>query len=171
MSGAGYSLSDADIRRAAKTKVWLYSDLLKKKSLQGLFDSKGRCALLYETTSPTSGHWVAMIRRGGSLEYFDPYGGIPPDGELRWLGAAQAAALGENTRWLSQLLKASGLRVTSNPYHYQAHTAGNNECGRHVVARLHYWPLSEQEYHALVQRSGLSPDEWALHVSQELLGK
>ncbi len=173
--GSGYALSDEDIAHAADTHVIEYSDLFNAPSLASVFDPKGRVVMLYETTGPLSGHWVCMIRRGGSVEYFDPYGGIRPDGELKWLTPAKAAQLGENQKTLSKLIAASGLSLTVNPFHYQAQTPGNNECGRHCVARVHFSFLTEPEYHRMVtsecRSAGYSsPDQWALMVSNQLMG-
>lgn len=170
-AGAGYELSDSDIRRATHTKVWTYSQLLRKTSLAQLLDAKGRCVILYETQGPLVGHWVALLRHPGGIEYFDPYGGIAPDGEARWLSPGKLAALGENTKALSALIRASGLPLSVNPCHYQSKAPGNNECGRHCVSRVHFSSLSEADYNAMIKRSGLSPDAFVLNVSQKLLGK
>lgn len=169
--GDGYSLSDADIRRAVHTKVWIYKDLLNKNSLEGMWDSKGRFALLWEVDSPQEGHWVCLIRKGDSVEYFDPYGGYRPDGERTWLSAEKAHELGEDEGKLSALIKASGLALSSNPFHYQSKAQGNNECGRHVVSRLYYYRLSETDYDAVIKKSGKTPDQFVLDVSNSLLHK
>jgi hypothetical protein len=172
MADASYALSDTDIQQAIGVKPTLYyPDLFKVDNINQILDKKGRAVVLYLTTSLTNGHWVGLIKKGKTIEYFDPYGHYKPDGESRWLTKNKQHQLHEDTHRLTELLNKSGYEVTVNPFPYQGHQQGNNECGRHTVSRLYYYKMSEPEYMEMIRRSGMTPDQFALQTSYSLLGK
>jgi len=166
-----YALTDKDIREALGTNVFLYPDLYKVQHLDELFDDKGRFVLLYLTKSQNQGHWVAMLKKGNTLEYFDSYGGHLPDTERQWLSQSKLRELNQDHPRFMELVANSGYKLSYNPYAYQDQTKHNNTCGRHVVARLYLHKLREKQYRNLIKRTGLDPDEFAIRVSYALLGK
>ena len=168
-----YALSDVDIKNALKTdKVHIYApDLYNVNKIDDLFDKKGRAVILYLTTGPTNGHWVGMIKKGDTIHYFDPYGGMRPDGERVWLSNEKLKELDQKEPRLSQLLAKSKYKVTYNPYAYQSNEMNNNTCGRHVISRLYYSNLSEPDYRKMIMNSGLDPDEFVIRLTHKLIGK
>ena len=64
-----YALSDSDINHILEpdTKVQQYRVLDNMHHIDELFDKLGRAVLLYSTDSPTSGHWVGLIKKGTPL--------------------------------------------------------------------------------------------------------
>lgn len=168
----GYALTDRDIEDAIHTKVYLYyPDLYQVRNLDDLFDSKGRAVILYLTRSPSEGHWTCLIKKGKTIEYFDPYGGYLPDTERSWIPKSTLRSLHEDKPRLSQLIQQSGYKLIYNPYGYQSEGRGISTCGRHCVARLYFYRLSEPQYKKLIESTGLSPDEFVTRLSYSLIGK
>jgi len=171
--GIGYPLSDTDIQQIlGGTSLFKYPELDKMESIDEAFDEHGRCIMLYLTQSHDSGHWVCMMKRGdNTLEYFDPYGGYKPDGERKWLSKEKAEELGEDDATLSKLIRASGYKVISNPYHFQKEGGDINTCGRHCCVRLLLGHLSLPQYKKMIDDSGLPADEFVTTLTAQVLKK
>ena len=167
-----YPLSDADIRKILGNGISIitYPDLGKMNSIDEAFDSKGRCIMLYLTESETSGHWVCMLKKRGSIEFFDPYG-EPPDKPLTTLSDEQREALGEGEPLLTEMLRASGKPVYYNTHGFQKDRADVATCGRHSVVRCLYAPYTLEKYKACIDKSGMSPDNFVSALTAQKLGK
>ena len=137
-----YSLSDADIRKILGNdiKIITYPMLGNMSSIDEAFDGKGRSVMLVPNVSPTMGHWVAMIDRGDSIEFFDPYGDAPEE-QKGGLSHSKLQALDIDQPFLTKLLRASGKPVYYNTKAFQSSGRSVATCGRHAVARLAYAPL------------------------------
>ena len=166
-----YSLSDTDIRKClGATSIFPYPHLKTMRSINDVFDAKGRCMMLVLTTGPTEGHWVCMMRHGDHIEYFDPYG-HKPDAEKKIIPAERLQQLGEGENTLTQLLKQADMPVIYNTHPFQKMGATMNTCGRHCITRLLYKNLSLEEYDALIKRSKLSPDDFVSGITFKALRK
>lgn len=167
-----YPLSDGDIRHILGDDISIltYPDLGKLKSADQMFDAKGRCILLFLTSSPTEGHWCCLLNKKKGILFFDPYG-EPPGEILEDIPKHRLAALDQNQPYLSRLLKASGKPVYYNTYAYQSEKSGVNSCGRHCVVRCLYAPLSEEKYLAVIKKSKMSPDDFVSALTVQMLGK
>ena len=176
MEGLGeiksYPLSDDDIRKilGRDIKILTYADLAKLKDIRQAFDSKGRCILLYLTMSDTSGHWVCMLNRGNSIEYFDPYGDAP-NHALKTISAEERQEYGEERPYLTDLMKASGMPIYYNTYPFQKDKTDVNTCGRHSVMRCLYAPYSLDKYKSIMDGSGMTPDNFVSALTVQKLGK
>ena len=168
-----YSLSDTDMRTIlGDVTIFKYPELADMKSIDEIWDSDGRAIMLFLTENHNTGHWICLIKRSKNLvEYFDPYGGFKPDGEREWLTPEKLEELGEDEPLLAKMLRNGGYKVVSNPYKFQKEETGVNTCGRHVVCRLVLSPLSIKEYKAIVDASGLTPDDFVTAVTSKLLGQ
>lgn len=168
-----YPLSDADIRKilGRDIKITTYPEMKHMRSIDQLFDRKGRCIILFLTTSPTSGHWLCMIRRPSSIEFFDPYGEPPDDGQKKEISLSMLQQLDEEKPYLTNLLRASGLKVYYNTHDFQKDRADVNTCGRHCVVRLLYAPYSLEKYKSIIDKSGLTPDNFVVGVTYDKLHK
>jgi hypothetical protein len=165
-----YSLSDTDIQKIiGGTSIFRYPELDKMNSIEDAFDSEGRCMFLYLTEDEDTGHWCCMIKKGSNIEFFDPYGGLKPDGERKWLSKEKLEALGEDEPILTRMLK--GYKVTSNPYHFQKLKNDVNTCGRHCCVRLLMAHLSLPEYHKMIASSGVEPDDFVTTFTSQVLKK
>src|SRR5690606_21496962 len=72
------ALSNHDITKLldGQVNIILYPDLHKYTSIDQLLSPYDACILLYES-KPNYGHWCALIKHGDSIEFFNPYGGLP----------------------------------------------------------------------------------------------
>jgi hypothetical protein len=167
-----YPLSDGDINKILKpdTKILVYPDLENVSSIDEIFDPMGRCMLLYPVSSEFSGHWVCLMKRGNSIEFFDPYGNAP-DTELEWVSKAKRRAMNIEEPTLTRLMKESGYKTTYNSHDFQEDHKSVNTCGRHCIVRLVFKHLTLDEYRKLIKSSGLSPDEFVSGVTYLQLHK
>jgi len=178
MSGVGlgriksYPLSDTDIRKilGQDIKIITYPDLGDMSSIDEAFDGKGRCIMLYLTENDTTGHWVCMLHKGNTIEFFDPYGEAP-EKALETVPEENREALGEDEPLLTRLLKASGKKVYYNTYPFQKDKADVNTCGRHSVVRCLYAPYTLKKYKAVMDSSGMTPDNFVSALTAQKLGK
>lgn len=167
-----YALSNEDIQKILKTptRIFTYPELNDITHIDSIFDDMGRCIMLYPTESQYSGHWVAMLKKGNTIEYFDPYG-LPPEGPKRWLTDSENAALGQGRNRLTQLMRDSGCKVIYNTVPYQKEDSDISTCGRWSVARLVCKDMDYKKFNQLVKHSDVNPDEFATTLTFRLLGK
>lgn len=167
-----YSLADDDIQKVlGGVKLFKYPELHSMASIDDAFDAKGHAMMLYLTENEDTGHWVCMMKRGNTIEYFDPYGGYKPDSERRWLSPEKQEQLGEAQPTLTQMIKQGGYKTISNPYHFQKEGVDINTCGRHCCARLLCAHLSLPEYNKMIKDSGVPADEFVTLFISQLLHK
>ena len=167
-----YPLSDGDIRQilGQDIRILTYPDLGKLKSADQMFDAKGRCILLFLTSSPTEGHWCCLLNKKKGIEFFDPYG-EPPGEILDELPKARLEALDQNQPYLARLLRASGKPVYYNTHEFQKDKKSVNTCGRHCVVRCLYAPYSLETYAKVIEKSGMTPDDFVSALTANALGK
>lgn len=167
-----YPLSDGDIRAILGNdiKIFTYPQLKRFRSADDLFDSKGRCLVLFLTEGPTAGHWCCLLKRGDAIEFFDPYGDSPEEVKDE-IPKSKREQLDMNSPYLTRLLQASGRPVYYNTYAFQKEKRDINTCGRHCIVRLLYAPKSLETYKRIIDSSGLSPDDFVSGVSASMLGK
>jgi len=102
----------------------VYSGLAKYSSIDQLLGKENYCIIMYQTSSRTTGHFVAITRndRTGQIRYNDPYGIPNPDTELQFTAYDQKIP-----KYLTALLK--GTNYESNTIDYQGGKAVS-DCGR-----------------------------------------
>jgi hypothetical protein len=176
MGNEGYALTDTDIQKIlGGTSLFKYPELEGMSSIDDAFDDAGRAIMLYLTENADTGHWVCMLKKGKTVEYFDPYGGYKPDGERRWLTKEKLEELGQDEPLLTKMLREGGYKVVSNPYHFQKkpeEAEGDvNTCGRHCCSRLLLGHLSLPQYHKTIMNSGVPPDEFVTTLTAQVLNK
>ena len=167
-----YPLSDADLRQLLGNdiKILTYPQLKNLSSIDQAFDRKGRSMLLILTNGPTEGHWVCMIKKGDSIEYFDPYGEAPEE-QKDELSKSRLRALDQEAPYLTNLFRKSGYKITYNTFPFQKDSKSINTCGRHCAVRLFYAPMSLSKYHSIIGKSGMSPDDFVSALTASDLGK
>jgi hypothetical protein len=172
MGSKSYSLSDGDIRKLLGQDISIitYPELKHLQSADDMFDDKGRCILLFLTENDHSGHWLALIKRGQTIEFFDPYGEAPEDQKDN-VPEANLERLDESQPYLTDLIKASGYKTVYNHFGYQKDKAGINTCGRHCAVRLLNKDLPLPKYKTMIQNSGLSPDDYVTKATYAILNK
>jgi len=167
-----YPLGDDDIRKILGNdiKIITYPMLGKMNDISEAFDAKGRCIMLYLTHSEHSGHWVCMLNKPGEIEYFDSYG-EPPEEPFSDVPKGKLAQMDEAYPYLTELLRASGKKVSYNHYAFQKTREDINTCGRHAVVRCLYAPYSLTKYKKVMDSTGMSPDNFVSALTAQKLGK
>ena len=170
-----YALSDEDIRKLLGPDIAIhtYDQLKNMKSVDELFDSKGRGILLYQNQSPTAGHWNALLRKKKGIEVFDSYG-EKPDKQLDEIDEDLKEQTNQDAPYLTRLLKGSGLPIYYNPHQYQHDGSDINSCGRWAVARCIYGNKSNEEFKKIVDtanKRGMSNDDFVCALTMNWLGK
>lgn len=167
-----YALSDKDIQYLLNgTKIWRYPEL-QGKSLNDIFDSLGRCIVLFLTENETTGHWIAIYKgftnRKACIHYFDPYG-LRIDGGRGWLTKKQLSSLGQSYPIITELLAQADVPVYYNTHKFQEMDDDIATCGRHCVCRLYFRKLTGREYLNMINDVGLNPDEFVCEFTNVLL--
>lgn len=172
-----YALSNHDIEQILEpdTRILTYPDFANLSSIDECFDKLGRCIFLFLTESKSSGHWLCMIKRGNTIEYWDSYG-EKPEAQRNWLSQEELEALGEGEPYLFNLLKQSGYKVYYNTHKYQKVSPVDNECGRWCCMRLVCKDLSNDKFleliNKLMKENNLrSADEVVSGFIADILGK
>jgi hypothetical protein len=111
-----------------------------------------------------------MLNKGNTIEYFDPYGEAPEQA-LDTVPQSKLQELDEASPYLTQLLRASGKKVSYNHYAFQKDKADVNTCGRHSVVRCLYAPYSITKYKKVMDSTGMSPDDFVSALTAQKLGK
>lgn len=167
-----YSLSDDDIRNllGSGIKITTYPDLANVKRVDDLFDRKGRAIIFFPQTDERTGHWTCMIRRGRTIEFFDPYG-EPPDYQKDTIPTPLLERMRMKEPLLADLLLSSPYKLLYNKEQVQELSDDIQTCGRHCAVRLLFGHLPVKQYRKHIKRSGLSPDEFVLRITQQELGR
>ena len=115
-------------------KLITYNDMTGIDSLDDLFDKNDYIIMLYQTDSPTSGHWVSLIRdrKSKTVYYFDSYGydiDIPQGWNTNSMVNGLLSDLFENDKKFNKLV---------NQKKYQKLGNHINTCGRHCVNWINF---------------------------------
>jgi len=151
----GYALSDLDLQHILNpdTKIHKYTDLYKIKHIDELFDTLGRCILLYLTEDHNTGHWVALIKKGNTIEFFDPYGYAPDTQNINLrIPYENNEQFRQNHPRFLELVKNAGYKLRFNNKPLQKEAFDIATCGRHTAARLLFYKLSLEQYHELMEK-------------------
>lgn len=167
-----YALSDGDIRRllGSGIKITTAPDLEKYTHINELFDSKGRAIIFYPQTDETTGHWTCMLKRGKTIEFFDPYG-EPPDFQKDSIPKPLLERMKMTEPKLAELLLDSGYKLIYNKEQIQELADDVQTCGRHCVVRLLFSRLPIQKYRQHIKRTGMTPDEFVVKLTRDELGR
>jgi hypothetical protein len=173
-----YPLSNFDINDILEpdTKIFTYPQVKDTRNIDELLDSKGRALMLFLTESPTTGHWIGVLRRGDTIELYDPYGkSIHEQEKHLGSGSNEIKQWGQDSEDFTDLVKRSGYRLKWNNRQRQPLSKDTNTCGRHAVLRLLFYKKSLEEYNKLLdtikKEYGISADDLVSYMTAELLGK
>lgn len=168
-----YALSDEDIRKVlgADVKIIVYPDLKNYISIEDIFDSKGRCIMLFPNSTPTSGHWCCLLRKHAGIEFFNPYGKPPASTKVDHVPAQLAKELNVDKPYLEKLLKESGLRVYYNTERFQRISPNIATCGRWCAVRMMLFKLTLKQFKRVIKDSGMTGDEFVTAIIYNRLHK
>ena len=166
------AVSKEDILQKVHTKVHSYSDLMTLDSIDDIFDSKGRCIILYANEDINTGHWVALCRQTNCIQFYDSYG-YPPDFTGISTGASKQLEkiTGQSERRLLYLIRNSGYGIE-----YSNECIQNEEdsatCGKYCVLKLLFNEMPISLFNRFIESSSakynLSNDEY-ISLVYELL--
>lgn len=167
-----YALTDEDIRTMLGSDISIlnYPQLESMKDIDDMFDSKGRCILLYPNAAINAGHWCCLIRRPDSIEFFDPYGDKPEE-QKNGLSRTRLQELEIHEPYLMRLMRNKRIPIFYNKLGFQQKNDDVATCGRHCVVRLLYSPYDLDTYHQIIKKSGLSPDSFVTGITFDKLKK
>lgn len=167
-----YALSDDDIRQllGSGIKITTYPDLEHISRIDKLFDRHGRAILFIPQQNEQQGHWTCLIKRGKTIEFFDPYG-EPPEAQKDTLSEAHLEKMRMNEPLLADLLTNNPYKIIYNKEQLQKLQNDVNTCGRHCVARLLYHKYPVQKYREIIHQSRMSPDDFVVKLTYDELGK
>jgi hypothetical protein len=117
-------LSGAEIETLIGKTPVLYSELGQFKNINQLLGKEGYHVILLQTSSVSTGHWVAVTRNDntGIIRYNDSYGFQLPE-ERQYTPYDQALPM-----YLTKLME--GHQVEHNTVDYQSKNKGVSTCGR-----------------------------------------
>lgn len=119
-------LSGEEIYQLTGKSPIIYSNLKNYKTLSELLGNEKFCVILYQTSSKTTGHWVAiMYNVSNEIVYFDSYG-------LHYDTEQQNGATFDvkYPMYLTNLIKNDGRNVVFNQFDYQQWNKNVSTCGR-----------------------------------------
>lgn len=130
------ALSNHDITKLldGQVNIILYPDLHKYTSIDQLLSPYDACILLYES-KPDYGHWCALIKHGDSIEFFNPYGGLP-DASLKLINPEFRIESNQVLPYLKILMFKSPYELNYNEFRFQKKGYNIKTCGRHCVVRV-----------------------------------
>jgi hypothetical protein len=165
-----YSLSNDDLHKIlGPVRIITYPDL-EKETLDTLFKEQPYVIILFLTEDENTGHWQCMLKREGGkqLEVFDSFG-VKVDGNRKWLSKDRQQALDQTLPNIHNLVKGFPGELVYNNVKLQEDS--RNTCGRHIASRILHDHLSIQDYIALIERSGIKPDEFVTLLTYRILHK
>jgi hypothetical protein len=117
-----------------KNKILKYSELENYNTIDQLIPDQDDFRIILLESEPSVGHWVCLIRRGDTLEFFDSYGKTHK-GEMKYIPKFINRMLNQKDEYLTRIMKSS-----KNPIYSTLKLQNNNPdvctCGRHVIARI-----------------------------------
>ena len=120
-----------------KNKIIVYADFDKYTSIiQLLPKSKDFCIILLEQYQNV-GHWIALLRYGNTIEWFDSYGANPYH-HLNTISKNTNQYLGQHKYELSNILDnaPSKFNIIYNKKRFQKYDEKINTCGKHLILRI-----------------------------------
>lgn len=160
-----YAFSGKDIITACDghTKIILYSDIHKFKSIHQLLKPYDNAVILY-LTKPNYGHWVLLMKKGNLIEFFDSYGFFIDD-QLKFINPEFKKKSHQDFPYLSKLLLDSGYKIIYNPVRLQKTNNDISSCGRHVCLRLILKDLPLNDYIKMMKYNKYDPDSLVTYLT------
>lgn len=173
-------LSDHEVKKIAKNaKVVLYPELANYNTIDDVFGNKNKIILLYvneKNPGSTVGHWCALSRHNGVIEFADPYG-KEIDEHLDDFSQDHRAATDQPVNFLTRLLYdyvTAGGQVNYDEEKKQKLSDNIATCGRHTALRLRYHTIPHEKWQKIwndLKQDGFNLDRIAVSMTDKLLKK
>jgi hypothetical protein len=130
--------SDSDFKRYfGDGKVIKYSELDNYPTINDLLPEDKDFRIILVESQYNQGHWVAVLKYGNIVEWFNSYG-TKPEYDFKFIPSFTKHLLGQGGNLLTKLLntKDKGQKIYYNKKKFQKIGDGVNTCGRWVTARI-----------------------------------
>lgn len=131
-------MSDADFKRyfGGDGKIIKYSDLSNYNTINDLLPNDKDFRVVLIENKYNQGHWVALLKYGDIIEWFNSYG-TKPEYDFKFIPTPIKNFLGQGGNLLTNILKTKDKKqkVYYNKKKFQTINDGVNTCGRWVIAR------------------------------------
>jgi hypothetical protein len=152
-------MSDADLERHTGIKpsdIIKYSDLKNYNDITDLLPSDKSARIILIEDKYNSGHWVAILRYGKTIEYFNSYG-AKWDTDWKFINKMVRLILGQNTNEMTRLMdkaKQDGWNTVWNDKKFQKLDNNIQTCGRWCVLRIEMMKMgySLPEFRAFIKK-------------------
>ena len=115
-------------------KIIEYRELKNYNSIDQLLpNNKNYCIILFRSSN--SAHWIAILKENDTIEHFCSYAS-KVDQYYDWNSQNENDSLGQNKKYLTNLLSICKNEVVYNPIKYQKIDNDIASCGRHCVIRI-----------------------------------
>jgi hypothetical protein len=136
----GTNITDGDIRRyfgdGVESKILKYSELADYNTIDELLPKERDFRIILIEDSENTGHWCCILKYEKTIEWFNPYGGMP-DRQKNLLGKMRNMLLGQDEDYLTDLMtKSKGYKLIYNKKRLQKLKTGINTCGRWIILRV-----------------------------------
>jgi hypothetical protein len=161
-----YPFSGHDILSACDdTKIVLYSDIHKFKTLDDLLRPHNSVVILYQLKQ-NFGHWVLLFKypNSNTVEFFCSYG-IFVDDQLKFINPDFRKKSFQDFPYLTKLLVDSGYKIVVNNVKLQQKKNDISSCGRHVCSRLIFKNLPLKNYIDIIKNNKYDPDSVVTYLT------
>jgi hypothetical protein len=134
-------MTDLDLEQYTGVKpedIIKYSQLKNYASITDLLPKDKSFRIILIEDKYNSGHFVAILRYGDTIEFWNSYAGKPDD-DWKFINRMIRAILGENSNELTRLFKNAedlGFKTTHNTTRVQKLSNNIQTCGRWCVLRI-----------------------------------
>ena len=132
------SMTGQDIKNyLPNCKMIEYNDLAEYDNITDLLNKPiDYVIILIETTANNVGHWLAVLRYGNTIEFFNSYSGKPDFQKNTLISKAKNIEFGQTKNYLTNLLVNSDFNVVYNKLQLQKYSNNSETCGRFVCTRV-----------------------------------
>ena len=134
-------MSDADLEKytgVLPEDILKYCDLKNYATIDELLPDDKSFRIILIEKQYNNGHWVAIMRYGQTVEYFNSYG-LRWDADWKFITRIIRVILGESTNEMSRLMKQAGdagYQTIYNHTRFQKFSPTVNTCGRWCTLRV-----------------------------------
>jgi hypothetical protein len=134
-------MSDADLEKytgVTPEEILKYCDLHNYATIEDLLPEDKSFRIILIEKYYNNGHWVAAMRYGQTIEYFNSYG-LRWDADWKFITRMIRFILGEGTNEMSRLMNQAadeGYQTIYNHTPFQKFSKTVNTCGRWCVFRV-----------------------------------
>ena len=133
-----------------KANIMFYHDLKDVDDIDDIFINNA-CVLFEQSDKSSIGHWVCLIKRGNTIEFFDSFGD-KPDEYLKLMSKYFRNSKGMKKPHLSYLLFNSPYKIEFSEFKLQNVKAAT--CGHWVISRINNKNMKIKDFADYFRRHG-----------------